>query len=182
MADDRTQRLLEFMLDCRSYEHRPSSVSMIETHISWVFIASPFAFKIKKPVQFDFLNFSTLELRLADCRREIVLNQPLASELYLAVVPILESAEGLAFDSPGTIVEWAVKMREMDPQYFMSRLINESMVGKRDLDGVIKLIAASYAQSKPLPLLEASVASACVRSSVHENFHSLRCFRGGGGE
>lgn len=179
MADDRTRRLLEFMLDRRSYEHRPSRVAMIETHISWVFIASPFAFKIRKPVQYDFLDFSTLDLRLADCRREIQLNQPLAPALYLDVVPIHESVEGLAFDGPGIIVEWAVKMKELDPRYFMSSLIKETRLTTRDLDPLIKLIAASYARTTPLSPLESSSANACVRSSVHENFHSLRCFRSG---
>ena len=86
----------------------------IQTHISWVFIASPLVFKIKKPVNLGFLDFSTLEKRHHFCQRELELNQRLAPEIYLDITPIYKTASGFSFEaSGGAIVEYAVKMKEL---------------------------------------------------------------------
>ena len=87
---------------------------MVQTHASWVFIAPPFVYKVKKPVHFDFLDFSTLELRKEDCEREVSLNRRLAAGIYLGVVAIRETPGGLGFGDDGEVVEWAVRMRELD--------------------------------------------------------------------
>src|SRR6185295_19373980 len=96
-----------------------------QTHASWVFIASPFVYKIKKPVNLGFLDFSTLELRREDCEREIVLNRRLAEDVYLSVESICESDGQLHFGGSGTVVEWAVKMRELHQELLLSHLLKK---------------------------------------------------------
>ena len=83
---------------------------MIQTHISWVFIASPFVFKVKKPVNLGFLDFSTLEKRRHFCQREVELNRRLCPEIYLGVVPIYKTGSRFSFNAEGRIAEYSVKM------------------------------------------------------------------------
>src|SRR5438094_464141 len=82
------EQLLPFLLNPNSYPHRPRTVRLVQTHASFVFIAPPFVFKVKKPVNFGFLDFSTLEKRRHCCEREIALNRRLCPKIYLGVVPI----------------------------------------------------------------------------------------------
>ena len=81
--------LLTFLNDPASYPHRPRKVTMVQTHSSWVFLVSPFVYKIKKPVNFGFLDFSTLAKRKHFCLREVELNRRLSPDVYLGVVPII---------------------------------------------------------------------------------------------
>src|SRR6266540_5471448 len=82
------EHLLPFLLTPQSYPHRPRTVRLVQTHASFVFIAPPFVYKVKKPVNFGFLNFSTLEKRRHFCEREVTLNRRLSPDIYLGVVPI----------------------------------------------------------------------------------------------
>src|SRR5438105_15920589 len=82
------EQLLDFLNDPNSYPHHPRTVRMVQTHSSFVFIAPPFVFKVKKPVNFGFLDYSTLEKRRHFCEREVILNRRLCPALYLGGVPI----------------------------------------------------------------------------------------------
>src|SRR5437870_8511171 len=93
-----SKELVDFLASPASYPHEPAEVCAVQTHISWVFIASPFVFKVKKPVNLGFLDFSTLEKRHHFCRREIALNRRLAPEVYLEVVPIYKTTSGFSFN------------------------------------------------------------------------------------
>src|SRR5687767_7818884 len=79
---------IEQLLDPAAYPHAVASPRLLETHISWVILTGPFAYKIKKPVRYDFLDASTLDLRKQYCEEELRLNRRLAADLYLDVVPI----------------------------------------------------------------------------------------------
>jgi aminoglycoside phosphotransferase family enzyme/predicted kinase len=92
--------------------HATSEISVVETHISWVLLTGEYAYKIKKPVHFSFLDFSTLELRRAACENELDLNRRLASGLYIEVVPIVGTVDHPDVGTGGPIIEWAVKMRQ----------------------------------------------------------------------
>ena len=104
--------LLAFLKSPASYPHRPAEVRSTETHISWVFFASPFAYKVKKPVDLGFLDFSTLERRRHLCEREVQLNRRLCPDVYLGVTPIYQDTNGLSFEEKGgAVAQYAVKMR-----------------------------------------------------------------------
>lgn len=91
-----TAGLIPFLSRPASYPHGPDEVRHIQTHISHVFLAPPYVYKIKKPVNFDFLDFSNLQKRRKFCRREVALNRRLCSEIYLGVVPIARTEQGFA--------------------------------------------------------------------------------------
>src|SRR5438105_4594938 len=83
------------------------------THISVVFLAGPHAYKLKKPVDLGFLDFSTLEKRLHCCEQEVRLNRRQAGEVFLGVVPVVSTSDGVKFEGQGEVIEWAVKMQRL---------------------------------------------------------------------
>src|SRR5208283_2544205 len=85
-----------------------------ETHMSEVFLADDRVYKLKKPVRFPYLDFSTLARREAACRAELKLNRRLAPNVYLGVVPLACSAQGLAIAGDGEVVDWLVVMTRLD--------------------------------------------------------------------
>src|SRR5215831_1288295 len=106
-------RLLEALSRPAAYPYPAEAVEVRQTHISAVFLAGPFAYKVKKPVQLEFLDFGTLERRRHFCEEEVRLNRRLAPEVYLGVVPIVESPGGIRVEQDGALIEWAVKMQRL---------------------------------------------------------------------
>src|SRR5437867_7950474 len=123
--DRQSQELVSFLEVPASYPHGPREVRSIQTHISWVFVTTPFVFKVKKPVNLGFLDFSTLERRRHFCQREIALNRRLASEVYLEVVPIYKTDSGFSFKPSRDVVEYAVKMKELPHSGHARRSLGE---------------------------------------------------------
>ncbi|MGR9092173.1 MAG: hypothetical protein ACU85U_16495, partial [Gammaproteobacteria bacterium] len=107
--------LIDALRDPGAYPHPCSAIRLIETHISWVFLTGEFAYKLKKPLNFGFLDFTTLAKREFYCREELRCNRRFAPDLYLDCVPVNRAADGrLQLGGSGELVEWAVKMREFD--------------------------------------------------------------------
>jgi uncharacterized protein len=99
-------------------------VEVIETHISWVLLIGEFAYKIKKPVNLGFVDFSSLEKRLLYCHEEMRLNGRLAPDLYMSVVPVnLSENSALRFDGSGPTFDYAVKMRRFSQEFLLDRMI-----------------------------------------------------------
>jgi hypothetical protein len=93
-----SRKLLAFLLEPRSYPHRPKRVVLVQTHASYVLLVAPYVYKVKKPVNFGFLDFSTLENRRYFSEQEVILNQRLCPRIYLGVVPISLNAGKLIWD------------------------------------------------------------------------------------
>ena len=175
----RDERLIAFLQLASSYPHRPREVRSIQTHISWVFIASPFVFKVKKPVNLGFLDFSTLEKRHHFCRRELELNRRLCPEVYLAVMPIYESDAGFSFDDAnGEIAEYAVKMRELPHGWFLSELLAKGAVGEAEINRVISRLHQFYESETPTPQIEEWGRPEKLKISTDENFAQVEPFVG----
>ncbi len=178
MISAATQRLLDFLSDKESYPHRPPQVTLVQTHASWVFIAPPFVYKIKKPVSLGFLDFSTLELRHDDCKREVELNRRLAEDVYLGLEPVCEHEGRLHFGGYGAIVEWAVKMRLLDPRYFLQELMKTQSVGSGEMDRIVERLQRFYASQPPLRPDEVRMANEHLRQGTEDNFKTSGRFVG----
>lgn len=174
--DADTRRLLEFLSAATSYPHRPANVRMLQTHASWVFIAPPFVCKVKKPVDFGFLNFTTLERRRQNCETEVRLNRRLAPDVYLSTLPIRKNDGELTFAETGEIVEWAVWMKEMDASTFLSHRLREGRCTVEHVEGIGKTLCAFYRSVPPIPASAAIEATHRLRRFVHENFPAIRQF------
>jgi len=172
------ERLIAFLESPQSYSHGPAEVRAIQTHISWVFIASPFVFKVKKSVNLGFLDFRTLEKRQHFCQREIELNRRLCPKIYLGVVPVYTTASGFSFEAQGEIVEYAVKMRELPHGWFLSELLAKGLVGEKEIDRVISRLYRFYQSETPTPEIEQWGTPEKLRISTDENFAQVEPFMG----
>jgi len=113
-----------------------------ETHISWVILSGEYVYKIKKPLQLHFLDFSTTEKRAFYCGRELLLNRRLTDDIYLAVLPVKQNERGVFIgDCPGEIIDHAVCMRRMEAGRRMDRLLMTGRVSSADIDALAEKIA-----------------------------------------
>jgi hypothetical protein len=177
-ASNTSRRLLKFLQSPSSYPHRPAKIHLRETHASWVFIASPFVFKVKKPVALGFLDFSTLEKRRHFCRRELELNRRLCPDTYLAVMPIFEDDGAFSFDEDGnaTIVEYALKMRELPHGRFLHELVAQGAIGEPEINRVVARLQQFYASETPTPEIEEWGRPQKLKISTDENFAQVEPF------
>jgi uncharacterized protein len=158
---------VRFLRRRRSYVPRPESVTAIETHMAWVFLAGDFAYKLKKPVRYEFLDYSTLNARRRICREEIRLNRRLAPDVYLGVVPLtLEPGGGLALGGAGPVTDWLVHMRRLPSEGMLDRVIAAGAVVLGELRPAAELLADFYASLAPFPMGAAEYVSRFDRDIV----------------
>jgi len=105
---------VQALLNEKVYSHAADNIQLIQTHISWVILTGPYAYKLKKPRDFGFLNFSTLERRKHFCDMELELNRRLAPAMYLDVLPISHSKAGFTLGGYGSVIDYCIKMRQFD--------------------------------------------------------------------
>ena len=133
---------IEQLLDSAAYPHPTEPPRLLETHISWVVLTGQFAYKIKKPVRYDFLDASTLELRKRYCEEELRLNSRLAADLYLDVVPISMVHGRLRVNASGAQpIEYALRMRQFDTQDVLTNLLERQVVRPQEIVELARLLA-----------------------------------------
>ena len=122
---------------------------LVETHISWVILTDQYAFKIKKPIKYSFLDFSSLERRHYFCEKEIQLNQRLASNMYLEVVPVTQDGKKRfrLGEKGGKVVDYAVKMNRLDNTKEMDLLLLKEQVTSTQIKKIAKIIASFHKQA-----------------------------------
>jgi aminoglycoside phosphotransferase family enzyme/predicted kinase len=169
---------LSDLLNESAYPHPCSGIDVVETHISWVLLTGEFVYKIKKPVQFSFVDFSTLELRRHFCEEELRCNRRFAPSLYLGLVRITRRDGSLVMDGDsaaqggGEAEEWAVKMRQFPPEAQLDRLLARSALTPRMLDDFGRTLALQH-RELPSRRLDAADLEARVLAPVRDNFRDL---------
>jgi aminoglycoside phosphotransferase family enzyme len=137
---------------CRAetYPDAPRRIEVVETHMSFVFLTPTHAYKMKKPVRYELLDFSTLELRRRNCEEELRLNQRLAPGIYLAVLPLVRSdGTRLSLGADGAIVEWLVQMRRLPQRRMLDEQIRAGRLAARDIDALAERLARFYGDAEP---------------------------------
>ncbi|MFC1801471.1 hypothetical protein ACFLZB_03325 [Nanoarchaeota archaeon] len=133
---------------------------IIETHISWVVLTGEFAYKVCKPVNFGFLDFSTLEKRKEQCEKEMKVNSLMSPDLYLGVVPLGESGE------------YAIKMKQMDNDRIMTKLITSGEVGEKEVKEIAVMTAGFHGRTETVADNYTNVAF-----NWQENFEQTEDFK-----
>ncbi len=170
--------LAAFLQDPASYAHGPAHVEIIQTHASYVALAPPLVFKVKKPVNFGFLDFSTLERRRHFCEQEVLLNRRLCPDVYEGVVPIVERDGRLAFGGEGEVVEYAVRMKQLADGFFLNQLLARGQVRNAHLDRVVEKLRAFYAAETPTAEAAAWGRPERLKISTDENFAQTEGYAG----
>lgn len=163
--------LIEAMKKTDFYSHRPAEVKFIETHISYVFIAGDLVYKVKKPVKFDFLDFTTLEKRKFYCEEELRLNRRLASGTYLDVIAISLDARGKITLNKGVeVVDYAVRMKKLPADRMLKTLLSQGLADEKDMDNLAKKIAAFHQEAQTGGHIDEMGNIENIRHNSEENF------------
>jgi len=133
-----------FLSQSATYSDADEHVEVKETHMSWVFLVGDLVYKMKKPVHYDFLDFSTLEARRRDCEREVRLNQRLAPNVYLDILALREQNGHFSINNDGTIVDWLVKMRRLPKTRMLENAITDHEVSSEDVMNVCHVLKNFY--------------------------------------
>jgi aminoglycoside phosphotransferase family enzyme/predicted kinase len=148
-----SESLIALLRQPSSYPEQPTSVQVAETHISWVFLTNRYAYKLKKPVQFEFLDFSTPELRHQACLEELRLNRRLAEDVYLGVLPITQTADqSLELNGRGRPVDWVVQMRRLPAERALDVLLRGRKLRREEAGLIADHLARSYGRLLPKPV------------------------------
>lgn len=149
------EALVSSLLTAAAYPHAAGRPRLIETHLSWVFLAGEFAYKVRKPVVLDFVDFSSLAARRADCEEEWRLNHPLAPGLYLGVVPLTRDAGtgAIRVGGHGSAIDYAVRMRRFHQHDVLRAMALEHRLGPQQIDPLADLIADFHSAA---PIADAS--------------------------
>ncbi len=170
--------LIQDLLDPRAYPQPPARVELVQTQISYVLIADALVYKIKKPVDMGFLDYSTLEKRLIFCRREVELNRRLCPDAYLGVVTITNDNGRYFIDSKGKVEEYAVKMRRLPQDDMMDALLKLDKVTPQMVVDVAALVAAFHKRAATSEEINRLGGIKAVIKNTSENFQQTEKYFG----
>ncbi len=169
-----SRQLVEGLMRPDSYLHSVQPIELRETHISWVFLTGQWAYKVKKPVNLGFVDFSTLENRQHFCREELVRNQYFAPKLYCEVVPITIADGLIRMGGHGTAVDYAVKMTQFDESQIALRLVEEGQLNLAEVTQLAHDVAAFHSAARRAETTDADWGTeAHIAQAARENFPIL---------
>ena len=165
---------IQALLRPEVYDHPVSRLTVVETHVSWVILTGDYAYKIKKPVDLGFLNFSTLEKRRFYCEEELRLNRRLAPQLYLAVIAVTGDPRHPCLGGRGPALEYAVKMRQFDPAQQFDHLLENGRLPVEDIDRVARRVSVFHDQAAVATADTPFGSPAAVWRPVAKNHEQIR--------
>lgn len=166
--------LIEALKNTSIYPHMATDIEVVETHLSWVLLTGPFAYKIKKPLALGFQDFTTLDKRKKYCELEVEFNKALAPDIYIETVAIYGSPASPSFTPHGPVLEYAVKMNEFSQDNLLSVFAKQNKLSKRHIQSIAKSLALFHAQTeKCQPELPFGSPDA-VFADVMDNFRALK--------
>ena len=180
MTETNLPALIEQMLQPGFYHHGVTEpIQLIQTHISYVLLTGDYAYKLKKPANFGFLDFSTLEKRKHFCEEELRLNQRGAGELYLEVIPLTCAGEKYHLGGTGEAVEYAIKMRQFPQESLFSELFAAGNLQESNLEELGRVVAQYHAQAHTNEYIRSFGEVSQVRLAIDENYQQAEKYIGG---
>src|SRR6476660_6712875 len=162
-TDSDHDAIVRWLAEPAAYPHRPERVEHIQTHISDVFIAGEDVYKLKKPVKFDFLDFSAPWRRKHWCREEVELNRRLAPDTYLNIVPVTRGADGnFQLGGAGPVVDWLVYMRRLPTDRTLDALHRCGALRPEDIERLINTLVPFYRALPLLPITPPEYRDRCL--------------------
>ncbi len=167
--------LVEALLKPSAYCHHVTDVELRETHISWVFLTDDRVYKVKKPVRFPFLDFSTLERRRRACEAEVVLNRRLAGDVYLGVLPVQRLADGriCVGEQGGETIDYAVAMKRLPAERMMDWLLDRRRVTASDVRRLARRLVEFYRTARRSPEFARYATREAIEENVRDNLETL---------
>jgi uncharacterized protein len=163
------KQVVAALLTPQAYSENPNKIELIQTHISFVFVTDTFVYKMKKAVNFGFLDFSTLEKRQFFCKKELELNRRLCPDVYLEVLPINKSSV-IKIRGGGKTVEYVLKMKRLPQEKIMTALLKEDKVDDKTIDKLAKIIATFHAKAETNKKINEYGSIKVIMTNWAENF------------
>jgi hypothetical protein len=159
------------MLHPQFYPHAVTEpIQLVQTHISYVLLTGELVYKLKKPMNYGFLDFSTLEKRKHFCHEELRLNQRGAAELYLDVLPIVQDGENFVLDGEGEAVEYVVKMQQFPQETLLSEMYDRGELSEQHLEELAKVLADFHKAAPTNDYILSFGEVAQIRQAIDENY------------
>ena len=173
--------LIQAMRTPGFYPHPAETVDFIQTHISSLFLVGDHVYKLKKPLDLGFLDFSSLDKRRFYCREEVRLNSRLAPSVYLQVLPVSQDLQGgfvLGQSQQGQVVDYVVHMRRLSEDFMFPALLSKGLVNLELLQELAGILAKFHARATPVDADSDLGSPSLVRSNIQENFEQTRILAG----
>jgi aminoglycoside phosphotransferase family enzyme/predicted kinase len=179
MTESTLPDVIQAMLKPEFYPHPVSEpIELMQTHVSYVLLTGDYVYKLKKPVNFGFLDYSTLDKRKHFCEEEIRLNQRGAKELYLEVLPISAHNGKLGFGNDGEIVDYALKMVQFPQENLLSNMFAAGTITEAHIEEMGKIVADFHAGAATSDYISSFGQVSKVRESVDENYQQTEKYIG----
>jgi len=171
--------LIESLLDQKAYPEPTSEISLTETHVSYIFLTDHFVYKVKKAVDFGFLDFTTMEKRRFYCQEEVRLNCRLSPEIYLGVVELREAPKGATFrPGPGKVIDYAVKMKRLPEGRMLGHLLEAGEVGPAEIARIAQVVGEFHLAAARGPRIDDCGSVDAIGATWRENFRQAEPFLG----
>lgn len=161
----------------RRFRARGLRTELIETHLSWVLLAGAHAYKLKKPVHWPFVDYSTLQARMHGCDEELRLNRRLAPWLYEGVLPLRQGRSGPTFRGHGAVLEWVLKMHRLPDGSLASQRLAQGLLTPDDLQRLAARLAAFHQQASVVPVNSSLGSAARVLADAQQVLRSLQALQ-----
>ncbi|MCW4018688.1 MAG: hypothetical protein NWF00_08460 [Candidatus Bathyarchaeota archaeon] len=170
------KQVVDALMKPEAYEKDTGQIELVQTHISYVFLTENFVYKVKKAVNFGFLDFGTLEKRRAFCETELQLNRRLCGDMYIEVAPINKSATSgeIKIKGEGEPVEYTLKMKHIPQEKIMTKLLEEDKVDEKLIDNIAKIIAEFHAKAETNEKISQIGSLETVKVNWKENFEQTQ--------
>lgn len=172
-----TPYILKLLQNPSAYPVQTRTVELMQTHVSWLFLTDTHVFKIKKPVNFGFLDFSTLDLRYFFCNEELRLNRRLCPDIYEQVIALRETDAGVAFAGDGKVLEYAVMMKRLPADRMLDRLVDSGSISLAEIRNVALEICKFHSTAATSSYISKFGSLEQIRFNWQENFDQTTPFR-----
>ena len=171
--------LIRALMTPQAYPHHPATVEMVQTQMSFVFLTGDYVYKVKKPVDLGYLDYTTLEKRRHMCQQEVVLNRRLCPDVYLDVVPITERSGMLSIGGEGgAAIEYAVRMRQLPRDRTMDQLLKTNQVSRQMVEQVARILARFHHDAETSETIAAYGDINIIVTNAEENFTQTQKYTG----
>jgi len=162
--------IVRALLESQAYPHKPQKIELVQTQMSFIFLTGEYVYKIKKPVNLGYLDYTTLEKRHFFCHQELELNRRLCPGAYLAVVPIVEEKGEIRIEGRGKAIEYAVKMKQLPQDRMMDVLLPQGQVTLEMIARVAEKLVCFHQKAETNQEIAAFGKLDVIHQNTDENF------------
>jgi len=163
-------KVVKALLDPKAYPETPEQIELVQTQMSFVFLADDYVYKVKKPVNLGYLDYTSLDKRHFYCQREVELNRRLCPEVYLGVVPVTRGKGGIRIGGQGEVIEYAVKMRRLPQEAMMDVLLARNQVLPEMVAGIAQKLVEFHQRAETNASISAFGELSAIAKNTDENF------------